>query len=53
MIVHGFTKTYYVKENALSNLELMGICLNKIFSMNEKPFDDELLLPLNALSKNK
>jgi len=40
MVVHGLTKTYYVKEKALSNLQLMGIGLNKIFSMDDSPYED-------------
>lgn len=53
MVVHGLTKTYYVKQNALSNLQLMGIGLNKIFSMDESPYEDEFLQPLNALFTKK
>lgn len=53
MVVHGLTKTYYVKQNALSNIQLMGIGLNKIFSLDEKPFEDEFLQPLNALFSKK
>lgn len=53
MVVHGLTKTYFVKQNALSNLQLMGIGLNKIFSMDGKPFEDEFLQPLNVLFKKK
>lgn len=53
MVVHGLTKTYYVKQNALSNIQLMGIGLNKIFSLDDKPFEDEFLQPLNALFTKK
>lgn len=53
MVVHGLTKTYYVKQNALSNLQLMGIGLNKIFSLDESPYEDDFLQPLNALFTKK
>lgn len=52
-MVHGLTKTYYVKQNALSNLQLMGIGLNKIFSLDESPYEDDFLQPLNALFTKK
>ena len=53
MVVHGLTKTYYVKEKALSNLQLMGIGLNKIFSMDDSPYEDLNLQPLNLLFSQK
>jgi hypothetical protein len=39
-ILHGFSKTYYIKQNALSNLNFISIVILKIFNMDDKPYED-------------
>ena len=31
----------------------MGLTLNKMFGLDERPFDDDVLLPLNKLYEDK
>jgi len=47
MIINGFVKIYYMSSNALQNITLMGITLNKMFALDENTFDDEVLQPFN------
>lgn len=43
MILNGFVKIYYMQSNALQNMILMGMTLNKMFSLEKNPFEDEVL----------
>ena len=43
MILYGLSKTFYLKPNALSNLQLIGMALKKIFYMDDKPYQEEIL----------
>jgi hypothetical protein len=43
MILNGFVKIYNMQSNALQNMTLMGLTLNKMFLLDSNPFDDEIL----------
>ena len=49
MVIYGFIKTYHLKQNALENMKLMKITLNKIFKLDPTPFSDEALIILNKI----
>lgn len=56
MVVYGLKKTYYIQGNAYQNLKLMGHIMNKIFRMDETPYQDEVMHQFNKLylmKKNK
>ena len=49
MVIYGFIKTYHLKQNALENMKLMKIAVNKIFRLDPTPFADEALVVLNKI----
>ena len=52
MVLHGLLKTYSIntkKNNANRNIKLMGIVLNKLFKLDSRPYDEEVLQPFNRL----
>ena len=53
MCLYGLTKTFCLKNNALCNMQLIAVGLKKIFSMDDKPFEEEMFKPLNDLYKVK
>ena len=53
MVLNGFVKIYYMQSNTLQNMTLMGIALNKMFKLDDTPFEDEVLQPLNKLYEDK
>jgi hypothetical protein len=52
-VVYGMAKTYYIQGNALQNMKLMSYVINKIFRLDDSPFEDEVLLPFNNLYDRK
>ena len=42
-----------MQSNALQNMTLMGLTLNKMFRLDDSPFEDEVLHPLNKLYEDK
>jgi hypothetical protein len=56
MVLHGLLKTYSIntkKNYANRNIKLMGIVLNKLFLLDSKPFEEEVLHPFNKLFEQK
>ena len=56
MVQYGLIKSFYInikKNYANKNFKLMGIVLNKIFLLDESPFEDEILQPFNKLYQMK
>lgn len=53
MVIHGLVKTYNIKNNSDRNIKLMGIILNKMFELDSKPFEEEVLIPFNSLFDQK
>ena len=49
MVLYGLTKTYYLKQHAICNLQLIGMGLQKIFALDDTPYEEELFAPLNEL----
>lgn len=47
--IHGLSRTFFLKQNAVSNLQLIGIGLSKIFQLDDTPYKDEVLSPLNTI----
>lgn len=52
MVLYGLTKTYYLKQHAICNLQLIGMGLQKIFTLDSSPYEEELFAPLNDLYRN-
>ena len=42
-ILHGFSRSFILNQNAISNIQLIGTCLSKIFQFDETPYKDEVL----------
>lgn len=50
-VLYGLVKTYHLKQNAMDNLQLVGLCMTKIFLLDQRPLDDEVFEPINELAK--
>ena len=49
MVFYGLRKTYYLKQHAIYNLQLIGMELQKIFALDDMPYEEKLFAPLNEL----